>query len=70
MGDLRVSHCVPFIRSDRGCFGAALGFKTEKNENVLRNYGFEEAFDLQGGGATLNSESKITAGREGSREGG
>ena len=25
----------------KGCFGAALGFKTEENENVLRFYGFE-----------------------------
>ena len=25
----------------RGCFGAALGFKTEENENVVRIYGFE-----------------------------
>ena len=25
----------------RGCSGAALGFKTEENENVLRIYGFE-----------------------------
>ena len=36
-----VSHCVPFIRLIKSCFGAALGFKTRENEKVLRIYGFE-----------------------------
>ena len=31
LGDLRVSLSSGLIR---GCFGAALGFKTEENENV------------------------------------
>ena len=42
LGALRLSHCVPFIRLIRSCFGAALGFKTRENEKV---YGFT---DLRG----------------------
>ena len=41
LGDLRVFHCVSFIRADQGLLGAALGFKTEENKKVLRIYGFE-----------------------------
>ena len=42
----------------KGCFGAALGFKTEENENVLRIYGFEGAFDFKGEVVTRIYESK------------
>ena len=36
------SPCVsPSSGLIRGCSGAAVGFKTEKNENILRIYGFE-----------------------------
>ena len=36
------SPCVsPSSGLIKGCSGAAVGFKTEKNENILRIYGFE-----------------------------
>ena len=47
----------------RGCSGAALGFKTEENENVLRIYGFEG--DPGGRGRSRRaSANQNVAGRE------
>ena len=42
----------------KGCFGAALGFKTEENENVLRFYGFEGESGGRGEVGTRIYESK------------
>ena len=42
----------------RGCSGAALGFKTEENENVLRIYGFEGEPGGEGEVETRIYESK------------
>ena len=41
----------------KGCFGAALGSKTEENENVLRFYGFEGEAGGEGEGFTRIRES-------------
>ena len=42
----------------RGCFGAALGFKTGENKKVLRIYGFEGELGQEGEGETRIRESK------------
>ena len=51
LGDLRVSHCDPFIRADQGLLWGSARLQN-RGERGFSFYGFEGAFDLQGGGAT------------------